>query len=68
MSWWRRQNESNVDLNRNWRRDELAPVHNDAYDEVHPIACPDDPTMPTVEGLLDAAQELVGVARAHVGP
>ena len=32
MAWWRRQNESNVDLNRNWRRDHSTPLHNDAYD------------------------------------
>ena len=59
MAWWRRQNESNVDLNRNWRRDELDPVHNDPYDLVHPIACPDTPDLPTVEGLLVTAQALV---------
>jgi len=59
MAWGRRQNESNVDLNRNWRRDEIDPVHNDAYDELHPIACPDAPDLPSVEELLATAQAWV---------
>lgn len=59
MAWWRRQNESNVDLNRNWRRGDTEPVHNDAYDLVHPIACPDTDDLPPVEPLLVAAMELV---------
>ena len=59
MAWWRRQNESNVDLNRNWRRSEVTPVHNDAYDEVHAIACPNTPELPSVDELLVTAQELV---------
>lgn len=59
MSWWRRQNESNVDLNRNWRRSEIEPVHNDAYDEIHDLACPDGPTMPDVEELLATAADVV---------
>ena len=50
MAHWRRQNESNVDLNRNWRRDHLAPAQNDAYDLIHPLACPDTADLPTVEG------------------
>jgi hypothetical protein len=48
----RRQNEGNVDLNRNWRRDEVEPVHNEAYDELHPLACPDTDDLPTAEDLL----------------
>lgn len=59
MAWWRRQNEHNVDLNRNWRRDDLDPVHNDAYDEVHPLACPDTLTMPGIDELLASAGPLV---------
>jgi predicted deacylase len=59
MAWWRRQNESNVDLNRNWRRDHNEPIHNDAYDELHPIACPDTDDLPSVEHLLEQANELV---------
>lgn len=59
MAWSRRQNESNVDLNRNWRRDLIDPVHNDAYDVVHPLACPDTPTLPSVDDLLVAAAEMI---------
>jgi predicted deacylase len=59
MAWWRRQNESNVDLNRNFRRDEIEPVHNDAYDEIHHVACPDTPDLPDVAELLVQAQAMV---------
>ena len=59
MAWWRRQNESNVDLNRNWRRDHGVPFDNDAYDELHPLACPDDDALPDVASMLAAAQALV---------
>ncbi len=52
MSWWRRQNESNVDLNRNWGRDRMQPAANAAYDEIHPLACPDTPELPTVDTLM----------------
>lgn len=55
MAWWRRQNESNVDLNRNWRRSEIEPMHNDAYDEIHHLACPDTPGLPSLDDLLVAA-------------
>ena len=59
MAWSRRQNESNVDLNRNWRRDEGISSHNDGYDEVHALACPDTPTMPSVDDLVADALALV---------
>lgn len=59
MAWWRRQNESNVDLNRNWRRDEGIPFDNAAYEELHPLACPDTDELPPVEAMLAAAQGLV---------
>ena len=52
MAHGRRQNESNVDLNRNWRRSDEPPAHNDAYDEVHHLACPDTPDLPSAEDLL----------------
>ncbi len=52
MAHPRRQNESNVDLNRNWGRSRREPAHNLAYDELHAIACPDTPTLPSVEDLL----------------
>lgn len=59
MAHGRRQNESNVDLNRNWGRDRGEPRHNDAYDEVHALACPDTPDPPSVEQLLADAAALV---------
>lgn len=59
MAWWRRENESNVDLNRNWRRTGNDPVHNDPYDEIHDIACPAAPEMPEVDELLATASDLV---------
>jgi octopine/nopaline transport system ATP-binding protein len=46
MAWSRRQNEHNVDLNRNWRRSQVDPLHNDAYDEIHAVACPDTDDLP----------------------
>lgn len=52
MAHGRRQNESNVDLNRNWGRDGGPPTHNDDYDEIHAIACPDTPSIPSVDDLL----------------
>ena len=58
MAWWRRQNESNVDLNRNWRRDELDPLHNDPYDVVHPVLCPDTPELPSIDELFAAVRAL----------
>ncbi len=70
MAWWRRQNESNVDLNRNWRRDDQTLAHNDAYDLIHPLACPDTADLPTVEGLFASAGRLVserGVAWVRDG-
>jgi predicted deacylase len=59
MSWWRRQNESNVDLNRNWDRDRIDPPANDAYDELHPLACPDTEELPDVDALAAAALAVV---------
>jgi hypothetical protein len=59
MAWGRRQNEANVDLNRNWRRSEVEPVHNDPYDEVHALACPDGPELPSIDALLIDALALV---------
>lgn len=59
MAWWRRQNESNVDLNRNWRRDDGVPFVNEAYEHLHPLACPDTPELPAVDEVLVQAQALV---------
>lgn len=59
MAWWRRQNESNVDLNRNWRRDDGVPFENHAYDDVHEIACPDTAELPELAPMVEAAEALV---------
>jgi predicted deacylase len=59
MAWGRRQNESNVDLNRNWRRTDFEPLPNDAYDELHSLACPDTPEPPAVDDLLQVAGRFV---------
>jgi hypothetical protein len=60
MSWWRRQNESNVDLNRNWRRDSVdEPPRNTAYDELHDLLCPYDASPPPVEPFLAELRRLV---------
>lgn len=59
MAWGRRQNEHNVDLNRNWHRSEIAPERNVDYDVVHPLACPDTPEVPQVDELLPAAAALI---------
>jgi predicted deacylase len=59
MAWWRRQNESNVDLNRNWRRDDIEPIQNDPYDQIHPLACPDTDDLPQLDELFAAAGDLV---------
>lgn len=59
MAWWRRVNESNVDLNRNWRRSETDPPTNPAYEELHTLACPDTPGLPSVDELAERAAELL---------
>ena len=59
MAWWRRQNESNVDLNRNWDRDNVTPPHNEGYAELHALLVPDTPTLPSPESFLEPAAALV---------
>ena len=50
MANWRRQTESNVDLNRNWNRDGRSPAPNAGYAELHPVLCPDGQEPPEPEG------------------
>lgn len=60
MAYWRRQNESNVDLNRNWGRDDrTVPPHNPGYDVLHPVLAPADAEPPTPESLLDVTRALI---------
>jgi predicted deacylase len=58
MAWGRRQNESNVDLNRNWRRDAGVPFVNGAYDVLHGVLCPDSAERPDVAVVLAAIDVL----------
>jgi hypothetical protein len=54
MSYWRRQNESNVDLNRNWGRDGWPAVpQNPGYDVIHPALVPGGERLPTPESLFE---------------
>jgi Protein of unknown function (DUF2817) len=65
MAWSRRQNEHNVDLNRNWGRSAMSDVpSNDAYAELHPIACPDAESLPDPNAMLERASELVAARGA----
>lgn len=70
MAWGRRQNESNVDLNRNWRRDAGVPFANDAYEVVHGVVCPDSVERPDVAAVLAAIDALArerGIAWVRAG-
>lgn len=59
MAWGRRQNEHNVDLNRNWHRGGFEPTPNVAYNEIHHLACPDSEGLPTLDQLLLGAGPFV---------
>lgn len=59
MAWWRRYNESNVDLNRNWGRDGLEPPPNPGYEILHPIICPDTDEPPDPEEAVSKLLEHV---------
>ena len=58
MAWWRRQNESNVDLNRNWG---VGAGHdaNPGYAELHGALCPDGPTPPDPDEFLERTRAFV---------
>ena len=60
MSYWRRQNESNVDLNRNWGRDDRTELpENPGYEVIHPALVPAGDRVPTPESLFDVTRALV---------
>jgi predicted deacylase len=60
MAYWRRQNESNVDLNRNWGRDGRVDVPaNPGYEVLHPHLVPGGSAPPTPESLLEVTRALV---------
>ncbi len=60
MTYWRRQNESNVDLNRNWARDERSDVpDNPGYEVLHSALVPAGDEPPTAESLLEVTRALI---------
>lgn len=60
MAYWRRQNESNVDLNRNWGRDERSVLPDNAgYVVLHPALVPGGDEPPTPESLLDVTRAMI---------
>ena len=60
MSFWRRQNESNVDLNRNWGRDERVEVpDNPGYEVLHPVLVPAGDEPPSPESLLEVTRAMI---------
>ncbi len=60
MSYWRRQNESNVDLNRNWGRDERTVVpENAGYDILHPALVPGGDQLPSPDSLFEVTRSLI---------
>ena len=57
MAWLRRQNEHNVDLNRNWARSRTPFPANPDYADLHPDLCPAD---------LGDTREFLTRMQAHV--
>lgn len=59
MAWWRRANEHNVDLNRNWNRDRVDPPNNPAYETIHPLLCPATTDEPGLDGFAGPMRALI---------
>lgn len=60
MSYWRRQNESNVDLNRNWGRDARTTLPpNPGYEMIHPALVPGGDRLPSPESLFEVTRALI---------
>lgn len=59
MAFWRRQNESNVDLNRNWGRDRNEVSANPGYIALHRTLVPGGTEPPSPESLLDVTRAMV---------
>ncbi|MEZ5380334.1 MAG: DUF2817 domain-containing protein [Microthrixaceae bacterium] len=64
MAWWRRANENNVDLNRNWNRDNIEAPGNPGYEVMHEHLCPSTPTVPGLDTFVGPMRKL----RAEHGP
>lgn len=60
MAWLRRQNEHNIDLNRNWARDTTPPTPNEPYDELHDLLCPRSLVLGEHDEFLARIGEYVG--------
>lgn len=59
MAWHRRQNESNVDLNRNWSRDRITPPdRGPGYADLHHLLVPGGDVLPSRESFLDGIAAL----------
>lgn len=59
FAWWRRQNENNVDLNRNFIVHGEADIRRPDYVALHPLLCPDTYTDETERTFLERAMQLV---------
>ncbi len=60
MAYWRRQNESNVDLNRNWGRDERTEVpYNAGYEIIHDALVPGGDRLPSADSLFEVTRALI---------
>ncbi len=60
MSSWRRQNESNVDLNRNWGRDvRTAMPTNAGYEILHDALVPGGDQLPSPDSLFEVTRALI---------
>jgi hypothetical protein len=59
MAWWRRQNESNVDLNRNWVDFDGPLPTNAGYPELHPWLCPHVLDEASEQDFRKAAQRFI---------
>jgi Protein of unknown function (DUF2817) len=59
MAMWRRQNESNVDLNRNWDRSGRSVIANAGYEQLHDVLCPGPPAPPDADTFLSRTRALI---------
>lgn len=59
FAWWRRQNENNVDLNRNFVDHERHDIKRPEYVALNPLLCPVELTPETDEAFLAAANRIV---------
>ena len=58
MAWWRRANEHNVDLNRNWQDFDALPA-NEPYRQVHELICPEHDPLDDADEFVRSLGQLV---------